>query len=169
MHLGKLLLAGKSVVSGHKEVAYRINKNVHLPKFGSPKNPFTSPGGKGATDSPTEPAAAPVKKGIAAVAARTQKLPAFPPASRATAWTRRLNPISLWRGSETPAPDPRPPVQGELSLDAVKVVQNDLSDADVEVVPIKSRPARETDVPVLPPAEKAWEILGERFMAVRTS
>jgi hypothetical protein len=28
-------------------------------------------------------------------------------------------------------------------LDSVKVVLNDLSDAEVEVVPIKSRPARE--------------------------
>ena len=34
-----------------------------------------------------------------------------------------------------------PAVQAELSLDSVKVVHNDLSDADVEVVPIKSRPA----------------------------
>ena len=33
------------------------------------------------------------------------------------------------------------PVQGELSLDRVKVVRNDLRDADLEVVPVKSRPA----------------------------
>ena len=30
-------------------------------------------------------------------------------------------------------------VQSELSLDAVKVLRNDLSDADVEIVPVKSR------------------------------
>ena len=28
----------------------------------------------------------------------------------------------------------KPPVQGELSLDKIKVVRNDLSDADLEVV-----------------------------------
>ena len=35
------------------------------------------------------------------------------------------------------------PVQVELSLEKVKVVHNDLTDADVEIVPMKSRPARE--------------------------
>jgi len=32
----------------------------------------------------------------------------------------------------------KPPVQGELSLDRIKVVRNDLSDADLEVVPAKA-------------------------------
>jgi hypothetical protein len=50
-------------------------------------------------------------------------------------------------------------VQAELSLEKVKVVHNDLTDAEVEVVPIKSRPA----VPVVPSSEKSWEVLGERF------
>jgi hypothetical protein len=54
-------------------------------------------------------------------------------------------------------------VQSELSLDSVKVVHNDLSDADVEVVPIKSRTADKTAVPVLPPPEKSWEFLAERM------
>ena len=31
----------------------------------------------------------------------------------------------------------RLPVQGELSLDQIKVVRNDLSDADLEVIPAK--------------------------------
>jgi hypothetical protein len=38
-------------------------------------------------------------------------------------------------------------VQPDLSLDAVKVVHNDLSDADVEVVPVKSRSAAPASVP----------------------
>ena len=33
---------------------------------------------------------------------------------------------------------PKLPVQGELSLDRIKVVRNDLSDADLEVVPAKA-------------------------------
>ena len=54
-------------------------------------------------------------------------------------------------------------MQAELSLDTVKVVHNDLSDADVEVVPIKSRPAA-SEVSALSPAKKSWEIFGERLM-----
>ena len=56
-------------------------------------------------------------------------------------------------------------MQSELSLDSVKVVHNDLSDADVEVVPIKSRTADEPAVPDLPPPKKSWEFLGERLFA----
>jgi hypothetical protein len=32
------------------------------------------------------------------------------------------------------------PVQGELSLDKIKVVRNDLSETDLEVVPLRLRP-----------------------------
>jgi hypothetical protein len=42
------------------------------------------------------------------------------------------------------------PVQGELSLDNIKVVRNDLSDADLEVVTRKSAPAKK------PEAETEW-------------
>jgi hypothetical protein len=54
------------------------------------------------------------------------------------------------------------PVQVELSLEKVKVVHNDLTDADVEIVPMKSRPAREAMD--LPPVKKSWANLGERIM-----
>jgi len=54
--------------------------------------------------------------------------------------------------------------QTELSLDSVKVVHNDLSDVDVEVVPMKSR----SNVPELQPAKKSWEFLGERLFGVET-
>ncbi len=37
------------------------------------------------------------------------------------------------------APALAKPVQTEMSLQAVKVLHNDLTDADVEVVPVKSR------------------------------
>jgi hypothetical protein len=47
----------------------------------------------------------------------------------------------------------------------VKVVHNDLSDADVEVVPIKSHPAA-LEIPVLSPAKKSWEVLGEHLLRV---
>jgi hypothetical protein len=32
------------------------------------------------------------------------------------------------------------PVQGELSLDKIKVMRNDLSETDLEVVPLRLRP-----------------------------
>ena len=44
MSLGKLLGAGKSFVNGGKAAAYRADKRVYLPKFGSPKNPFDASG-----------------------------------------------------------------------------------------------------------------------------
>jgi hypothetical protein len=50
------------------------------------------------------------------------------------------------RGPSRPAkadlgPFTKAPVQGELSLDRIRVVRNDLSDADLEVVPARSKPA----------------------------
>jgi hypothetical protein len=48
----------------------------------------------------------------------------------------RLNPARLWRRPATPAPRlaaaVQLPVQRELSLDTVRVLRNDLSDADTE-------------------------------------
>ena len=55
MILGKLLFAGKSVVNGSKTVSYRENKQVALPKFVSPKNPFAPP------RTPAETASAPAE------------------------------------------------------------------------------------------------------------
>ena len=164
MNLGKLLVAGKSIINGRAEISYRANRHVYLPKFGLAQNPFKSP-------SETEPArpvaetiATPIHNAVSPVAAKTQKLPALAPKPvRATSWTSKLNPISMLRGPVPAAQNTPAPVQSELSLDSVKVVQNDLSDADVEVVPIKSRTASEPVVPVLPPPTRPWEFLAERM------
>ncbi|HEY2082442.1 MAG TPA: hypothetical protein VGI88_06620, partial [Verrucomicrobiae bacterium] len=69
------------------------------------------------------------------------------------------------------------PVQGELSLDNIKVMRNDLSETDVEIVPMKARRPNPTPAPIameasaaamaipeLPPATNAWEYLGERLL-----
>ncbi len=76
--------------------------------------------------------------------AKTQKMPAISstPKSLAT-WTTKLNPMTMLRGFAGRENFSRPIVQTELSLDRVKVVHNDLTDADVEIIPMKSRPARE--------------------------
>ena len=128
------------------------------------QNPFKSPDEAEPAEPEAETIAAPIKKAVTPVAAKTQKLPTLAPGpARATTWASKLNPISMWRGSAPAAPSAPCPVQSELSLDSVKVVHNDLSDADVEVVPIKSRTADKTAVPVLPPPEKSWEFLAERM------
>ena len=167
MNLAKLLVAGKSVINGSEEILYRANKHVYLPKFGLAQNPFKSPD-EAELAEPAKPVvetiAAPIKKAVTPVAAKTQKIPPWPSRpARATSWASKLNPISMWRGSAPAAPGAPCPVQSELLLDSVKVVHNDLSDADVEVVPIKSRTADKTAVPVLPPPEKPWEYLAERM------
>jgi hypothetical protein len=158
MKLGKLLFAGKSVVNGCETVSYRENKQVALPRFVSPKNPFAL------SKAPAETVSAPAKNGIVPALTATQKMPPISGASKSlAAWTTKLNPASLWGGAASAEQKTLPAVQTELSLDAVKVVHNDLSDADVEVVPIKSRPAA-AEAPALSPARKSWEILGERLL-----
>ena len=58
--------------------------------------------------------------------------------------------------------------QTELSLDTVKVLRNDLSDVDVEVVPLKSRSPGEGGASLAPP-KKPWEFLGERLFKAETT
>ena len=164
MNLGKLLVAGRSIKSGCDKISYRVNKHVYLPKFGLAQNPFKSPPATAPAGPQSEIIAALIPKVVAPVEAKTPKLPTLAPGPvRATSWASKLNPISMWRGPAPAAQSTPCPVQSELSLDSVKVVHNDLSDADVEVVPIKSRTADKTAVPVLPPPEKSWEFLAERM------
>jgi len=142
MNFGKLLGTGKTFFGGCKTAEYRRNKQVYLPKFNSEKNPFMPK-----APEPAKPAeASAADKIYAALAAGTQKssvLPAAKPA-RAAGWTAKLNPF---RAPEPVAPPMVNTVQAELSLDAVKVLHNDLSDADVEVVPVKSRSAAPAAMP----------------------
>ena len=189
MKLGTLLAAGKSLALGRRgESPYRANKQVYLPKFSSPKNPFAAPAETEAETETAGPAAenagaAPVKN---EAATKTQKIPTLPfavdqqaaavpePAvpfkkpGRSSKWMSRLNPFAA--GSPFPAArggNAKTPVQAELSLDAVKVLRNDLSDVDVEVVPLKSRPASEAGQPDLGTAKKSWGLLGERFLKMK--
>jgi hypothetical protein len=75
-------------------------------------------------------------------------------------WTTRLNPF---RPPEPMTMTPPVAEQTELSLDAVKVVHNDLADADVEIVPVKSHTEAQAPA-MLPPARHAWEYLGENLL-----
>jgi hypothetical protein len=163
MNLAKLLAAGKSIVNGCEGISYRANKHVYLPKFGPIPNPFQPAADAEAAKAGPVAAATPAGKAATPVATKTQKLPPWPPRpARASSWAGSLNPVSLWRSAPAPE-DTRQPVQSELSLDTVKVVHNDLSDADVVVVPVKSRPADPAAVADLPPPSRPWEFLAERM------
>jgi hypothetical protein len=163
MNLGKLLGAGKSFFGGGGNVAYRENKRIYLPKFNAEKNPFAP------KPADVAPVAAPEAKKVSTpVAAKTQKIPVFAaqqpkPAmpTRVVSWKDKLNPF---RSPEPVAPPMANAVQVELSLESVKVVHNDLADADIEVVPVKSRTISQPEAPMLPPARQSWEFLGERLV-----
>jgi hypothetical protein len=165
MNLGKLLGAGKSFFGGGSNVAYRENKRIYLPKFNAEKNPFTP---KPAAATAAAAVVLEVKKVSTPVAAKTQKIPGFaaqPPKpagpTRAVSWKDKLNPF---RAPAPAAPSVTNAVQVELSLESVKVVHNDLADADIEVVPVKSRTAVTPEAPMLPPTRASWDFLGERLV-----
>ncbi|MGO8766992.1 MAG: hypothetical protein ACLQSR_17885 [Limisphaerales bacterium] len=146
MNFGKLLAVGRSIVNGRAEVSYRADKQFYLPKFGPARNPFIKAPAEAA------PLALPPKE-KAPVAPKN--LPA--PAPRKAAPV--AGPVTVWRPAK-PVFKSVQDAQPELSLDTVKVVLNDLSDAEVEVVPLKSR----TGAGDLPVTKKSWEILRERLM-----
>jgi len=163
MRLAKLLGAGKSFFGGQAPASYREDKRVYLPKFNADRNPFApkskedagevAPKNVPAPEAPVAPAT-PV---VAAVEAKPQVIstpPAPKPAAvkpaRKPGWADKLNPFRAPQPAAAPVVNA---VQSELSLDCVKVLHNDLSDADVEVVPVKSRSAAPAAAPVADPMD----------------
>ena len=138
MSLLRLLTAGRSLVTVRDtETRYRVTSQRLLPQFGSGKNPFA--GREAATPSL---AAAPEDKVEPALPCATDGK-----STRAKAlWLKAAERMSLWTGKlgdrfarahakpAKPATSQKEPVQGELRLDRVQVMRNDLHDADLEVV-----------------------------------
>ncbi len=137
MSFGRLLAAGKSWAGGDGIGRYRMQKHIRLPKFISPPNPFKSETGG---ETPV------LRTVIPATTAAT-------PANNVSRWVRvgaglrrfavfclERNPFSQIGRAKLPAIPRfgRSGVQGELSLDKVKVVRGDLAHADLEVVPVGS-------------------------------
>jgi hypothetical protein len=63
---------------------------------------------------------------------------------------KKLNPFTRlhkWSGNNSRSRAMRPPVQAELSLERIKVVRNDLNDADLEVVTARSTTAAGASAP----------------------
>lgn len=158
MNLGKLLGAGKSFFGGGGSVKYREDRRAYLPKFNTEKNPFCPR----QADSVPEPAKT---QKIPEISTKTQKIPLAPAPRpvRTTSWTEKLNPFRAPQPAAVPMVGA---VQSELSLDAVKVIRNDLMDADIEVVPVKSQTISAPETPALPPARHSWEFLGEKLVKV---
>ncbi|MGD1087754.1 MAG: hypothetical protein ABR955_03385 [Verrucomicrobiota bacterium] len=176
MNLGKLLAAGKSIKNGQGVVAYRKDKRVYLPKFGSPKSPFTTKVQAELPKPLVENSVAPVKNAATPTWAKTQKMPTVSAGpARVTTWAEKFNPIAIWRGSAAEVKSSPHAIQAELSLEKVKVVHNDLTDVDVEVVPIKSRSMHNVPEPVFQTAvsvetnKNFWSRLDEKFFGANTA
>jgi hypothetical protein len=185
MSLLRLLTAGKSLVGLQASSSrYLMRERHRLPKFGSANNPFAAPA---PVEEPTQasPDATPKHQRYqmspaefaAARLKETKRLPASPPAETkwtaaaaaetgartpAGHWTEKLNPLS-WLSRRPTQPRSavpklsKAPVQGELSLDKVKVVRNDLSEADVEIITATAGPKPKPQP--APPADETMELL----------
>ena len=196
MSLGKLLTTGKSLVGlSQGNSRYQLKKGA-LPKFESARNPFTAKTLSEPAEREPKLLADEADAGCsketprlsalgalivdreASVTASRNSQPAETPqvAAPVDSWLKKINPM-VWFGNRKPAEakpaiprfnKPQAPLQGELSLDNIKVMRNDLSEADVEVVPMKSRApkmvamptpsqsgAAAMAIPELPPATRA--------------
>jgi len=154
MSLLRLLTTGKSLVGvSDVESRYRVTRERLLPQFGPARNPFLNAGKAELAPAEAPPPANRGESGAAEGGGSLKAANAEPAAARAGG-ALRLKAAALlsgWKskfGGLLPRPSskgvkpaiPRftkAPVQGELSLDKIKVMRNDLSDADLEVVPSK--------------------------------
>jgi hypothetical protein len=157
MILARLLTAGRSFV-GAKESnnRYQVTNEKLLPKFNSRRNPFRAKGAVGESGV-SEPAGmverpegtTDLRKSAQAGKAARADLEAGvvrrgwrSRVAQGAVWcSDRLKHLLPWRKrSDGPPAIPRfgrALVQPELSLETVKVVRNDLSDSDLEVVAAK--------------------------------
>lgn len=146
MSFGRLLAAGKSLMPGGMAGRYQMHENLRLPRFISPRNPFaaettaeesTSQAAKLEERGDVVSAVTPIRK-LSAALGRTGEA-----TKRVALWCLDHNPFSAIGRPQLPTL-PRfgkPPVQGELTLENVKVVRGDLAHADLEVV-AKGGPAK---------------------------
>lgn len=167
MSLLRLLSTGKSLVgltdNPHR---YRLSQQRLLPCFGSKKNPFRSrivpsaektaePGSQPPLQEqlpPAQPAEASAQTARTGTAAPAQARPSGL-ISRGAGLLGGLFAKRAESGRCGAEPKTKPLVQGELSLERVKVVRNDLSDSDLEVV--EAKPAAEPQQAGAPGASAA--------------
>ena len=152
MSLMKLLTVGQSLRGLSKEEnPYKINEQHFLPKFAPVGRPVSlaPPKERLAQAVPVysalraTPVATPTKRTVKI--ATTEKGPAVYAVKRpASAAKEAKGWRSLFSFFVRSKPRVRRPlVQGEMTLETLKVVRNDLSEADLEVVPAKLAPSTE--------------------------
>ncbi len=136
MSLSQLLAVGKSIEGGRNTPnPFRINHDKGLPKFAPVGRPISlAPPPKPFTETvelfytarkARQPIPAPPMQRTAPVVAPAVTINARPARKRLFL----LNPFANKSIAS------RPPVQTELSLDTLRVVRNELRDADLELVP----------------------------------
>ena len=183
MSLLQLLTTGKALEGLHDSSnRYQMTNKRLLPKFGSKRNPFAAIEAAASGELPGEP-----------VPDRAPAVPAVvksPPPSIFSAGTVRQSGdgrFAKWLGGvktrvlgwfgKPGKVSPRPaaavtqpvPSQGELLLEGIKVVRNDLSESDLEVV--KTKPVDDSGSaaemsPARKPAEprRAWDRMRARLV-----
>lgn len=160
MKFGKLLAAGKSWVGGNGIGRYQMRDGLALPKFISPRNPFMREAGAepaAPSGAVVIPANAPEVEPVGVPVVRAAESPTVVPAASRTPVPVRLRSLAQLAGEGLQRAvlfclDHNPfsaigrpklsgiprfgkaAMQGELSLDKVKVVRSDLTHADLEVV-----------------------------------
>lgn len=137
MKFGRLLASGKSLVNGDVSGRYRMEKNLRLPKFISPRNPFKQ-------EKAAEPASPPPEVAAPAVPFMAVAADVLPPAKKLSLSARvggglqkailfclDHNPFSAI-GKPKLSGIPRfgkPAQQTELALDRAKAEQGNLASA----------------------------------------
>jgi hypothetical protein len=146
MSLLRLLATGKSLVSlRDTESRYRLTSQRLLPQFGPTRNPFHSPGNSELAVAGTlRPTAEFGKAAFEAGACGSARRLWLKAAEMLSVWMRKARAViagSLKKAGSAAPRFQKPPLQGELSLDRVKVMRNDLSEADRELVNARAKPA----------------------------
>lgn len=145
MTFANMLAAGKSFLNGERSAVYRKLDRKFVPVFNGGKNPFAT---KSAVEPVRKAVATPLPvRPVALEPAVATVAPAVVVPKEKTLWPVKLG---LFRPMEAKNVFARP-VQPELSLEAVKPVQNDFAEADIERVPAKSR--------TIAPPNGAWQML----------
>ena len=138
MKFGRLLASGKSLVNGDVSGRYRMEKNLRLPKFISPRNPFKQ-------EKAAEPASPPAAVTAPAVPVVAVAADVLPPAKEISLSARvggvlqkvilfclDHNPFSaIGKPKLSGIPRFGKPAQTELALDRAKAERSDLAGAQL--------------------------------------
>jgi hypothetical protein len=145
MSLVRLLTAGKSLVGiQDSKSRYRSVDPRAMPTFGSEKKVNTDV----ARESEVKPSVTKLKLENSKAVVTEKSVPSARKAGGSgwvSQWGSKLSSLVSQKPKPARSAIPRfigVPVQGELSLDNIKVVRNDLSDADVEVVMRQTTPKK---------------------------